>query len=224
MRKIILDTETTGLDFKNDRIIEIACLELINDSYTGKKYHQYFNPGEILISEQAEQIHGLNNKFLEKYKTFDGSVNEFVEFIQNSPLIIHNAQFDLSMINNSFERINKPLIKRESAVCTLEMAKKKFPGSKNNLNALCRRFNIGLESREKHGALTDCFLLLQVYTELIGGRQKRLDFAKEESKEFKEKKKVQKNNLLVLVSEEEKTLHSQMLADISNPIWKIYEN
>ena len=124
MRKIILDTETTGLDYGNDRIIEIACLELLDDSYTGKKYHRYYNPDDIIISEQAEEIHGLNNKFLEKYKTFDESLDEFIEFVGGSPLVIHNAQFDISMINSALERKNKSKIVRETSICTLEMAKK----------------------------------------------------------------------------------------------------
>ena len=221
MRKIILDTETTGLDYNDDRIIEIACLEIIDDSFTGKKYHQYFNPGDIIISKQAEQIHGLNNQFLNKYKTFDQSLNEFIEFIDGSPLIIHNAQFDLSMINSALKREKRSLISRDTSICTLEMAKKKFPGSKNNLNALCRRFNIGLESREKHGALTDCFLLLRVFIELIGGRQEKLNFLINQAKESEETKKVKRDPLLIPVSKEEETLHLEMLRDIPNPIWKM---
>jgi len=220
MRKIILDTETTGLDYRDDRVIEVAGLELVNDLFTGKKYHKYFNPGGIIISKQAEEIHGLNNAFLEKYKTFDESLSEFLEFVNKSPLIIHNAQFDLSMINNALERENKPQISRDSSICTLEMARKKFPGSKNNLNALCRRFNIGLESREKHGALTDCFLLLSVFTELIGGRQKKLNFHIKQNKELEKNKKIKRDHLLVSASKEEETMHSEMLTYISNPIWK----
>ena len=168
MRKLILDTETSGLNPENDRIIELACVEMINEAPTGEKYHRYYNPGDIIISNEAEQIHGLNNKFLEKFPTFEKSAQEFLDFIEDSQLIIHNASFDLSMINASLKRIGKEIILPERAVCTLEMSKKMFPGSKNNLNALCRRFNISLENREKHGALTDCYLLLDVYIELLG--------------------------------------------------------
>ncbi len=221
MRKIILDTETTGLDYGKDRIIEIACLELLDDSYTGKKYHRYYNPDDIIISEQAEEIHGLNNKFLEKYKTFDESLDEFIEFVGGSPLVIHNAQFDISMINSALERKNKSKILRETSICTLEMAKKKFPGSKNNLNALCRRFNISLESREKHGALTDCFLLLRVFTELIGGRQKELHFITSQNKKVEKSRKMVRTPLLVFPSKEEEEMHAEMLTHISKPIWKI---
>ena len=175
MRKLILDTETSGLDPEKDRIIELACVEMVDDSPTGEKYHRYYNPGNIIISNEAEQIHGLNNKFLEKFPTFEKSSQEFLDFIKDSQLIIHNASFDLSMINSSLERIGKEVISFSRTVCTLEMSRKMFPGSKNNLNALCRRFNISLENREKHGALTDCYLLIDVYIELLGGKQERLN-------------------------------------------------
>ena len=107
---------------------------------------------------------------------------EFVDFVDDSPLIIHNAQFDISMINSALKRCGKKIINYDSAICTLEMSKKKFPGSKNNLNALCRRFDISLEDRVKHSALTDCYLLLQVYTELLGGRQGKLGLSVKERK------------------------------------------
>ena len=174
MRKLVLDTETSGLDPEKDKIIELACVEMVNDSPTGGKYHKYYNPGNIIISNEAEQIHGLNNKFLEKFPTFEKSAQEFLDFIKDSQLIIHNAAFDLSMINNALKRQGKTQISKDQTICTLEMAKKKFPGSKNNLNALCRRFDISLESRVKHGALTDCELLLDVYIELLGGKQEKL--------------------------------------------------
>lgn len=144
MRKLVLDTETSGLSPEKDRIIELACVEMINDSPTGDKYHRYYNPGNIIISNEAEQIHGLNNKFLEKFPTFEKSAQEFLDFIEDSQLIIHNASFDLSMINSSLERIGKEIIHSKRAVCTLEMSKKMFPGSKNNLNALCKKIYRGL--------------------------------------------------------------------------------
>ena len=221
MRKLILDTETTGLDFEQDRIIEIACLELVDDMATGQKFHNYYSPGDIIISEHAEQIHGLSNSFLRKYDKFEDKMEEFLSFVGDSQLIIHNAQFDLTMVNNALKRLGKNQISKDQTICTLEMAKKKFPGSKNNLNALCRRFNISLESRVKHGALTDCELLLDVYIELLGGKQEKLSLmVKSNVRNRHEDLQIsnyEKN--LVKISHEEETLHQSMLKKISNPIW-----
>ena len=220
MRKLLLDTETSGLSPEKDRIIELACVEMIDDLPTGDKYHRYYNPGDIIISNEAEQIHGLNNKFLEKFPTFEKSAHEFLDFIQDSQLIIHNASFDLSMINSSLKRIGKEIIPSKRTVCTLEMSKKMFPGSKNNLNALCRRFNISLENREKHGALTDCYLLLDVYIELLGGKQEKLNLS--QSKLSKTEKFETPNDfepVLVQLSNEEERLHEELLKKINKPIW-----
>ena len=221
MRKLILDTETTGLDFEQDRIIEIACIELVHDAATGEKFHNYYSPGDIIISEHAEQIHGLSNSLLRKYDKFEDKIDEFINFVGESKLIIHNAQFDLSMINNALKRQGKTQISKDQTICTLEMAKKKFPGSKNNLNALCRRFNISLESRVKHGALTDCELLLDVYIELLGGKQEKLSLTVKanagNSSENSQILNYEKN--LVKISNEEEILHQSMLEKISNPIW-----
>ena len=221
MRKLILDTETTGLDFEQDRIIEIACIELVHDVATGEKFHNYYSPGDIIISEHAEQIHGLSNSLLRKYDKFEDKIDEFINFVGESKLIIHNAQFDLSMINNALKRQGKTQISKDQTICTLEMAKKKFPGSKNNLNALCRRFDISLESRVKHGALTDCELLLDVYIELLGGKQEKLSLTVKanagNSSEISQTLNYEKN--LVKISNEEEILHQSMLEKISNPIW-----
>ena len=221
MRKLILDTETTGLDFESDRIIEVACIELENDVPTGQEFHSYYSPGEIVISEHAEEIHGLSNSFLRKYKKFEDKAEEFHSFIKDSKLIIHNAQFDLSMLNNAFKRLGMKQISKDQAICTLEMAKKKFPGSKNNLNALCRRFNISLESREKHGALTDCKLLLEVYIELLGGKQEKLSLMVKQNEDSNLENFTMLNyeKNLVEVSHEEEIQHQLMLKKISNPIW-----
>ena len=220
MRKLVLDTETSGLNPEKDRIIELACVEMVDESPTGEKYHRYYNPGNIIISNEAEQIHGLNNKFLEKFPTFEKSAQEFLDFIEDSQLIIHNASFDLSMINHSLERIGKEIINPKRAICTLEMSKKTFPGSKNNLNALCRRFNISLENREKHGALTDCYLLTDVYIELLGGKQERLNLSQNQLS-IAEKFKTPLNfePVLVKLSDEDKRLHEDILKKINKPIW-----
>jgi DNA polymerase-3 subunit epsilon len=221
MRKLILDTETTGLDYQKDRIIELACLEVIDNEYTEIKFHQYYSPDGVVVSEQSEEIHGLSNSFLRKFNTFDESLDDFIDFVSDAELIIHNAQFDISMINNALKRKNRPEIQMDRVFCTLEMAKKKFPGSKNNLNALCRRFNISLESREKHGALTDCFLLLRVFIELLGGKQEKLTFsARPSSSGFSEDINYQsRKGTLISVSQEEILEHKNTLSKIDNPIW-----
>lgn len=225
MRKIILDTETTGLDFINDRIIEIGCIELVNDIPTGKKYHSFFSPGSVKISEQAEKIHGLSNDFLKKYQLFEDKINEIIEFLQDSKIIIHNAAFDLTMINNSLNKINKTLIKKENVICTLMMARKMFPGTKVNLNALCKKFEINIENREKHDAITDCFLLAQVYLELIGGRQHKISFENNLKTEKFVNEKGFANNIIrqtpsINLTENEKNFHEEVIKKINNPIWK----
>jgi DNA polymerase-3 subunit epsilon len=148
-------------------------------------------------------------------------LDDFIDFVSDAELIIHNAQFDISMINNALKRKNRPEIQMDRVFCTLEMAKKKFPGSKNNLNALCRRFNISLESREKHGALTDCFLLLRVFIELLGGKQEKLTFsARPSSSGFSEDINYQsRKGTLISVSQEEILEHKNTLSKIDNPIW-----
>lgn len=220
-RRLILDTETTGLDFDKDRIIEIACLELIDDVFSGEKFHNYYSPENIIISKQSEEIHGLSNDFLKKYKSFESEIQSLLEFIGNSQLIIHNAQFDLSMINSALRRIGKKKIPEEQTLCTLELSKKKFPGSKNNLNALCRRFGISLEEREKHSAITDCFLLLQVFQELNGGKQGNLEFSiYEEIVNVPNKVKYENLNLpKVQISDEELENHKKMLKKMPNNFW-----
>ena len=220
-RRLILDTETTGLDFEKDRIIEIACLELIDDEYTGERFHNYFSPENIIISKQSEEIHGLSNDFLKKYNSFESEIQNFLEFVGDSKLIIHNAQFDISMINNALKRVGKKSIPSKQTLCTLELSKKKFPGSKNNLNALCRRFGISLEEREKHSAITDCFLLLQVFQELNGGKQGNLDFSSyEEIVNVPNKTKYENLNLpKVKILDEELESHKKMLKEIPNNFW-----
>ncbi len=220
MRQVILDTETSGLDFEKDRIIEIGCLEIVDGVYTGKKFHNYYKPDNITISSDSEQIHGLNNSFLSKFPTFDSSVQDFLEFLNDSQLIIHNVQFDLSMINESLKRMSIKQIEKKNTICTLELAKKKFPGSKNNLNALCRRFDINLDSREKHGALIDSFLLLEVYNELLGGKQKKLDLSIQSSTSKQNLLRVNsKKQILVNITNQEISDHNEMLKNMKKKIW-----
>ncbi len=225
MRQLIIDTETSGLDFDKDRIIEVGCLELIEGIFTGNKFHQYYKPDEIEISSESEKIHGLSNKFLAEFPTFEDEIEEFMAFVGDSQLIMHNAQFDITMINNALKRSGINKINPDSTICTLEIAKKKFPGSKNNLNALCRRFGISLENREKHGALTDSFLLLQVYNELLGGKQQTLSL-KLQSKEKQLRRLFNKENnefVCAKISSEEEKSHEEMLKSLHKNIWQNFD-
>lgn len=226
MRKIIFDTETTGLNPEVDRIIEVGCVELLNDVPTGKTFHRYFNSGSVKISEQSFNIHGLSNQFLSKFPTFENSVDELLEFFGESMLVIHNAIFDVSMVNYTLNKLQKEKLRENQYICTLEMARKKFPGSKVNLNALCRRYKINLESRQKHGALTDCFLLAQVYLELTGGKQRKIEF-ENNVRSFNNKIKDNANvehkhypKLTIKISKRDESNHQKMLKKIANPIWE----
>lgn len=225
MRKIILDTETTGLNFQKDRIIEIGCLELVNDVPSGNMFHRYYSPGLIKISDEAEKIHGLNNKILEKYPKFDDCLDDFIAYIKDSILIVHNASFDISMINSAFSRNNLELIDIEKCICSLIMAKKLFPGSKVNLNALCKRYDISVEGREKHDAMTDCHLLAKVYLELIGGKQRKFKFSnKNKDLNLSNKHSSDVNNIKlkeIELTEYEKDNHLKMLKDIPKSFWSV---
>ncbi len=223
MRKIILDTETTGLDFEKDKIIEVGCVEILNDVPTGKTFHSYFNPGDRAISQQAEEVHGLSNKFLKDFDYFEGKADEILNFVADSLIIIHNAAFDLTMINNELKNSKRTLINESQVFCTLLMARKKFPGTKVNLNALCKRFGISIGNRIKHDAVTDCFLLAQVYLELIGGKQHKLSFKPDNHKEknyLKQSKNVEiKNTKKIELQDYELELHSKSLRKIKKAIW-----
>jgi DNA polymerase-3 subunit epsilon len=175
MREIVLDTETTGLDpTTGHRLVEVACLELVNHLPTGRHYHQYLNPERDMPSD-AFDVHGLSDAFLADKPRFAEVVAALVEFIGDAPLVIHNAEFDLRFLNAEFARAERPLLLAERVVDTLQMARQKFPGSPASLDALCRRFAIDNSARTKHGALLDAELLAEVYLELIGGRQAGLE-------------------------------------------------
>lgn len=174
MREIALDTETTGLSHKDGhRIIEIGCIELIDRIPTGKIFHKYINP-ERDVSPGASAISGLTYDFLKDFGPFANIANDFFTFIQESTLIIHNANFDIGFINAEFSRLSLPMLNVKDAIDTVILSRKKFPGQPANLDALCKRFNIDLAKRTKHGALVDAELLAEVYIELTGGRQAEL--------------------------------------------------
>jgi len=171
MREIVLDTETTGFDpTSGDRLVEIGAVELFNHMPTGKVYHQQINP-ERSMPEGAFAVHGLGNELLATKPLFSEVVDAFLEFIGDSKLVIHNASFDMKFLNAELGWLNRPLLPMSQSIDTLEMARKKFPGAQNSLDALCRRFGVDNAHREKHGALLDSELLAEVYLELLGGRQ-----------------------------------------------------
>ena len=162
-RNIVLDTETTGLSInEGHRIIEIGCVELINDKITGEKFHTYINP-ERSIPIETTLIHGITDSDVQDQPIFAEIADEFLSFIGDSTLIIHNAGFDISFLNHELKNINKKTIQSDKAIDTLEIARKYFPGERVSLNALCKKFNISLESRKMHGALIDSLLLAEVY-------------------------------------------------------------
>ena len=174
MREIALDTETTGLDpADGHRIVEIAAIELLNLLPTGRVYHQYINP-ERPMPREAENIHGLGDDFLRDKPAFARIAPAFLDFIGDARLVIHNAAFDLRMLNAELKRLDRPALAMSRALDTLEIARKRFPGAQASLDALCRRFGVDNSGREKHGALLDTELLAEVYLELMGGRQQAL--------------------------------------------------
>jgi len=171
MREIVLDTETTGLDpEEGHRIVEIGAVELMNGLPTGGKYHQYIDP-ERPMPHEAYQIHGLGDDVLRGKPVFSAVAEAFLDFIADSPLVIHNAEFDMKMINAELARLGRPALPMSRAVDTVQIARRKFPGAQASLDALCRRFGVDNSGRETHGALLDSELLAEVYLELQGGRQ-----------------------------------------------------
>ncbi|TPQ42170.1 DNA polymerase III subunit epsilon [Bradyrhizobium guangdongense] len=179
MREIVLDTETTGLDpLRGDRLVEIGCVEMFNRMPTGQSYHCYINPQRDMPAE-AFAVHGLSSEFLSTKPLFTEVVEEFLEFIGDAPLVIHNASFDISFINAELDRVKRAPIPRERLVDTLLLARRKHPGVSNRLDDLCSRYAIDNSHRTKHGALLDAELLAEVYVDLIGARQSQLILAGE---------------------------------------------
>ena len=220
MREIILDTETTGLDPKmGHRLVEIGAVELINHTPTGVNYQTYINP-ERDVDPGAQEIHGLTNEFLKQHPTFGDISSEFIDFLSNSTLVIHNAPFDLAFINKELNRLGEPSISSERVIDTLVLARKKFPGAQANLDALCRRFAIENRHRELHGALVDAALLADVYIELIGGKEPTLGLsAKKTNTVAEDTTRVYQKPRSFPVTEEELELHRAFVKTLINPIW-----
>ena len=182
MREIVLDTETTGFDpDEGDRIVEIGALELMGHMPTGRTFHEYLDP-EREVSPGAVEVHGLTNEFLAGKPKFAQVARSFLDFVGDAKLVIHNAAFDIKFLDAELGWSGHPLLTMERAIDTLQMARRKFPGSPASLDALCRRFGVDNSGREKHGALLDSELLAEVYLELIGGRQPGLVLAARERK------------------------------------------
>ena len=174
MLEVILDTETTGLSTAdNHKIVEIGCVELNNQIPTNNTFHEYINP-QRAVSEDAYKVHGYSNKFLSDKKIFSEIVEDFLNFIRDKIIIIHNAPFDLSFLNYELKIINKKPLNIKNVIDTLEIARSKYPGSQNSLDALCKRFNIDNSKREKHNALIDCHLLKEIYVNLADQKEPKL--------------------------------------------------
>ena len=190
MIEVVLDTETTGLSVaKGHRIIEIGCIELKNQIPTSKTFHSYLNP-QRKVSEDAIKVHGYTDEFLADKKLFKDVADDFLNFIENKKLIIHNAEFDISHINNELKLAGKKILDRKNVIDTLDLARDKYPGSQISLDALCKRFSIDNSRRKFHTALIDCELLSKVYINLIDQKEPKLDFVTEEIKNLQTSKKI----------------------------------
>ena len=215
MLEVILDTETTGLSTQgNHRIVEIGCIELENQIPTSKIFHEYINP-QRSVSEEAYKVHGYSDEFLSDKKTFSEICEDFLNFIKNKKIIIHNAPFDLSFLDYELKRINKKGIEKKNIIDTLEVARQKYPGAQNSLDALCRRFNIDNSKREKHNALIDCHLLKEIYVNLVDQKTPKLNLENVEVIDSKSNDNIniKKNRLKVVIkpNNDELKLHKKYL-------------
>ena len=225
MREIVLDTETTGLNYKaGDRIIEVGCVELINHVSTTNNLQFYCSTNKT-IDESAIKIHGLTNAFLNEYPPFKEYVKKFLAFIGNDPLIIHNAEFDLGFINNELMLLGiEPL--KNKIIDTVSFARKKLNTRIANLDYLCRRFQIDLSERDLHGALLDSQLLAEVYLELMGGKQISMNLnITKENKNLPSKNNIKKTYLFsrVVLNDKDTLLHKSLVKGIKDSLWKKFD-
>lgn len=226
MREIVFDTETTGLDpSTGDRMVEIGCVEMVNRVETGVTFHAYYNP-ERDMPAAAEAVHGLSSAFLSDKPLFRDGVDELLEFIGDAPLVAHNAGFDFGFLNNELALIDREPVSMDRMVDTVAIARKKHPGAKNSLDALCSRYGVDRSHRVKHGALLDAELLAQVYVELLGGRQIGLELAAETASETASDVKIDAKTERVFrkarlhaPSAEEIARHQAFIKQIETPIW-----
>ncbi len=232
IREIVLDTETTGLSYEDGhRLVEIGIIELENHLPTGDYFHYYLNP-ERNSDIRAKEIHGLSREFLNDKPKFSDIAQEFINYISDSKIIIHNASFDIGFINAELERCNMKKLEQNAVIDTMLLAKKKFIGQSVSLDSLCRKYDIDLSGREMHGALKDAKLLSQVYLELIGGRQSKLNFEISVNKG----NNIEDNNIFdideyynnssvkyinnSLINQDDYALHLKCIEQIKNSIWK----
>lgn len=230
MREIVLDTETTGLSpGEGHRLVELGCLELLNHVPTGNSFHRYLDP-ERDMPQGAFEIHGLSSEFLRGKPLFADVADEFLAFIGSDVLVIHNASFDMGFLNAELRRLGHDELPPSRAVDTLAIARRKFPGAQNNLDALCRRFNIDNSRRTKHGALLDAELLAEVYLELVGGRQPGLTFevasrtGSGPSADPAARHTPRPRTLPPRLTEEEKAAHDAFVESLgAEPLWRALE-
>ena len=213
MKEIVLDTETTGLSVKDGhRIVEIGCIELENFMLTNNKFHYYLNP-ERKVSEKALEVHGYTNEFLSDKKKFSEIADEFLNFIKDKKIIIHNAEFDITHLNNELQIAGKSKIDKKNTIDTLEIARDKFPGSGVSLDALCKRYRIDNSKREKHTALMDCELLSKIYINLLDQKEPTLDFntINKDINNLDEKEEVDYFKKVIIANSEEIQIHKKYL-------------
>jgi DNA polymerase III subunit epsilon len=227
MREIVLDTETTGLDpLKGERLVEIGCVELLNHLPTGNTFHVYLNP-QRTVSEGALRVHGLTDAFLQDKPLFGSVVDDFLAFIGNDRLVIHNAPFDMGFINAELSRAGKKALSNERVLDTLILARQKHKGQSNTLDALCARYGVDTPDRTKHGALLDAQILADVYLEMLGGRQQGLTLAVEKTTmsvvsetivAYNKERPIWRSR----VTAHEKTAHREFVEGLSKapPLWK----
>ena len=215
MLEVILDTETTGLSTaSNHKIVEIGCIELKDQIPTNKTFHTYLNP-QRAVSEEAFKVHGYSDKFLSDKKVFSEIAEEFLNFIEGKKLIIHNAPFDLAFLDYELKLVNKKTINRKNIIDTLELARAKYPGAQNSLDALCKRFKIDNSKREKHSALVDCQLLKEIYINLLDQKEPKLDLESKDIADVKlsnhlyEIKNMKRK--VIKISDEELELHKKFV-------------
>lgn len=212
MIEVVLDTETTGLISGKDRIVEIACIELVNHFPTKKEFHQYINPDGVKVTSGAFETHGYSDEFLSTKPKFKDIAKDFLEFIKDKKLIIHNADFDLGMINFELKKLSLAPIDKSQIIDTLKLAKEKLGGGSSvSLDALCKKFKIDYSLREKHTALLDCKLLAQVYIELIDKRELLLDLNDSSRNNIINKQNMTPPGIIIPVSKEQKEEYIKFL-------------
>ena len=219
MREIVWDTETTGImPGDGHRIVEIGAVELHGRVATGRSFHTYIDPCRVMPKD-AEGVHGLSTAFLTGQPVFEAVIDDFLAFIGDAPLVAHNAVFDMEFLNWELRRARLPPIPAARAICTLELSRKRHPGAKHTLDALCNRYGIDLSARTKHGALIDAELLARVYVELVGGRQIGLDLVAIEAAATPVATRADRRARSHAASAEEMARHAAFIGGLTDPVW-----